>query len=77
MVRPVAYTGVCLSIVYARLLDGSTPAKAFFDDLPRNVQNRFGVAFKKIGDTGKLYNKEQFKTPTAHSSTSSNVNSTG
>jgi phage-related protein len=61
MARPVAYAGPCLSIVYATLLDGSSPAKTFFEDLPRKEQIRFGVAFKKLGDTGKLYNREQFK----------------
>jgi hypothetical protein len=61
MARPVAYAGACRHIVYARALDGSHPAKDFFDGLPPNIKNRFGVSFKKLGDTGKLFNKEQFK----------------
>jgi hypothetical protein len=61
MRRPVAYAGVCRQIVYARALDGSYPAKQFFDALPQKIKNRFAVSFKKLGDTGKIFNKEQFK----------------
>src|ERR1700730_4678659 len=62
MARPVAYAGASRQIVYARAVDGSNPAKEFFDALPQKIKSRFGVSFKKLGDTGKLYNKEQFKT---------------
>jgi hypothetical protein len=61
MARPVAYSGGCRTIVYAVLLDGSSPAMEFYDGLPRIVRNRFGVAFAKLGSDGKLFNKEQFK----------------
>jgi hypothetical protein len=61
MARPVAYAGVYRHLVYARARDGSYPAKEYFDGLPSNIKNRFAVSFKKLGDTGKLFNKEQFK----------------
>ncbi|MGD1072636.1 MAG: type II toxin-antitoxin system RelE/ParE family toxin [Bryobacteraceae bacterium] len=61
MDRPVAYEGSVRLILYARALDGSHPAKQFFDALPEKIKRRFAVAFRKLGDTGKLFNKEQFK----------------
>jgi|HubBroStandDraft_5_1064220.scaffolds.fasta_scaffold547724_1 hypothetical protein len=61
MRRLLAYAGVSRQIVYARALDGSYPAKEFFDGLPQKIKNRFGVSFKKLGDVGTLHNKEQFK----------------
>jgi hypothetical protein len=61
MRRPVVYAGACREIVYARAFDGSYPAKHFFDALPAKIKNRFAVSFKKLGDTGKLYNEERFR----------------
>src|SRR5260370_41563163 len=61
MPRPNAYVGSVFSVAYAERLNGTHPAKEFFDNLPENIKRRFGVSFKKLGDTGKLWNKEQFK----------------
>lgn len=61
MARPLAYAGSCRKLVYAKSRDASYPAKEFFDALPLKVKNRFGVAFQKLGETGKLFNKQQFK----------------
>lgn len=41
--------------------DGSNPAKEFFDELPIAIKRKFGVSFKKLGDTGHLFNKQKFK----------------
>ena len=61
MPRPDAYVGTVFRVAYAERLDGTHPANEFFDNLPRQIKNRFGVSFKKLGDTGKLWNKEHFK----------------
>lgn len=57
----MAYAGLCSQIDYARARDGSYPAKQFFEALPENVKYQFAVLFKKLGDTGRLFNKEQFR----------------
>jgi hypothetical protein len=61
MSRPVAFRGLMFSIEYALLADGTCPGLEYYNDLPRQFKNRFNVLFKKLGDTGKIFNKEQFK----------------
>lgn len=60
MARPEAYPGANFRIVYAVCASGS-PAKEFFDALDPKIQRKFAVSFKKLGDEGKLFNKEHFK----------------
>jgi hypothetical protein len=62
MSRPVAHRGPQFSIEYAVLADGTSPGLEYYDGLPRQFKNRFNVLFKKLGDTGRIFNKEQFKT---------------
>jgi len=61
LARPVAYLGSCRVVVFATCKDGSCPARTFFDDAPEKVRRRFAVLFKRIGDTGQISNREQFK----------------
>ncbi len=61
MARPEAYSGHAFRLRYAECLDGSHPAQEFFDGLPDQIKKKFGVSFKKLGDMGKLHNKEHFK----------------
>jgi hypothetical protein len=57
---PSAYSGLRCQLVYARAGNGSYPAKQFFDSLPEKVKYQFAVLFKKLGDTGTLFNKERY-----------------
>ncbi len=58
--NPLAYSGLRCQLIYARTRDGSYPAKEFFDSLPANVKYQFAALFKKLGDTGRLFNKERY-----------------
>lgn len=49
------------TIEYAICADGSMPAKEFVDALAEGEQRRLDTLFRRMADTGKIFNEEQFK----------------
>lgn len=60
--RPlVVVRGTMRSIEYAVCANRSMPAKEFIEGLDEGDQRKLDVLFRKMAETGKLFNKEQFK----------------
>ena len=49
------------TIEYAVCANGSMPAKEFVEGLDESEQRRLDVLFRRMADTGKVFNTEQFK----------------
>jgi phage-related protein len=41
--------------------DGSMPAKEFIHGLGEDVQRKLDVLFRRMADTGRIFNEQQFK----------------
>jgi len=57
----IAYCGGKLTIEFARLSNGSIPASEFLTALEERWQARLLVLFQRLGDFGRIDNREQFK----------------
>lgn len=58
--RNVLHDGPARNIAYARLSNGSEPARAFFDSLSGEDQNKFMSLFVTMCETGRILNEEKF-----------------
>ncbi len=61
MERPVAYEGSCKKVVFALRHDGGSPAAAFYDALSFSDQAKLLTLFERMGDHGRIANREKFK----------------
>lgn len=61
MSRPVAHDGVCLTIVFALLQDGTSPALEFFEGLEDSDQAGLLKLFQLLGNFGKISSDQKFK----------------
>jgi phage-related protein len=61
MANKVAYSGLCLTIEFATLPNGTCPGQEFFSSLDERWQAQLIVQFKRLGDTGRISNREKFK----------------
>jgi hypothetical protein len=60
--RPdVVVRGTARTIAYAVCSDGSMPAKEFVEGLDDSDQRKLDTLFRRLADTGKIFNREQFK----------------
>lgn len=57
----VVYRGTRFTIEFAVLVDGSQPAAVFVQALDRQFQARLNVLFERLGESGQIHNREQFK----------------
>lgn len=57
----VVVRGAARTIEYAVCLDESMPAKEFIEGLDESSQRKLGTLFQRLADTGKIFNREQFK----------------
>ncbi|NLG44769.1 MAG: hypothetical protein GX547_16125 [Phycisphaerae bacterium] len=58
---PIVVRGIARTIEYAVCLDGSMPAKDFVEALDDSDQRKLDTLFRRLADTGKIFNREQFK----------------
>lgn len=61
MPRPPEYEGIRFRIACLELADGSCPAGEFLDGLDESDRRKLDTLFERLGDHGKISNKEQFK----------------
>lgn len=61
MAIDVAYVGQRFTIGYAKLKDGSVPAREFLAQQDPRWQARVLSLFQRLGDTGVIQNREHFK----------------
>ena len=60
--RPVIVVrGTARAIEYAVCSDGSMPAKEFIEGLDDSDQRKLDTLFRRLSETGKIFNREQFK----------------
>jgi len=60
--RPVVVVrGTMRTIEYAVCANRSMPAKKFIEGLDEGDQRKLDVLFRKMAETGKLFNKQQFR----------------
>jgi hypothetical protein len=57
----IAHSGSQFTIEFAEVGDGSMPAKSFLDHQEPKFQARMYALFKRLGDSGRIANQEQFK----------------
>jgi hypothetical protein len=57
----VAYSGAKLTIEFAKLMDGTIPGLQFLREQDARHQAQIHVLFKRLGDEGKISNREKFK----------------
>jgi len=57
----VVVRGAMRTIEYAVCANGSSPARGFIESLDERDQRRLDVLFRRMADTGKIFNREQFK----------------
>lgn len=57
----VVYKGAQRTIEYAVRSNGSVPAREFIESLDQSEQARMLALFTRLGDSGKITHKEQFK----------------
>lgn len=57
----MVYRSAVCTVEYATCLDGSMPAKEFYEALPVSEQRKMMTLFERIGDKGRIFNREQFK----------------
>jgi len=56
------YVGSIFRIEYAICIDGSMPAKSFIEgELDEKEQHKLATLFQRLGDAGKISNREQFR----------------
>jgi hypothetical protein len=62
MERPIAYLGSCFTIVFAVAANKTSPAEEFYDsDLSELEQAKMLKLFERMGDAGRISNRENFK----------------
>lgn len=61
MARSPEFEGRALTIQALELADGSCPAGDFLDALDEGDRQKMDVLFERLGDTGRITNKEKFK----------------
>ena len=61
MKRAPEYVGAQFTIVCQELPDGSCPVGEFLDGLDESDRNKLDVLFERLGDHGKISNREKFK----------------
>lgn len=61
MPRPPEYAGPKLSIECMERVNGSCPAGAFLDELPKKSRTKLDVIFELLGDNGRIQNVTKFK----------------
>lgn len=59
--NPVLVRGRHRTIEYARCANGSLAAKAFIEGLDESDQRKLDTLFRRMAETGKIFNREQFK----------------
>jgi len=57
----VLYRGPCAIVAYARQSNGNRPAKGYIENLQPSDQAALAKSFKKLTDTGKIWNTERFR----------------
>ena len=57
----VFFKGAVLAIAYAVRADGSMPSKEFLESLAKADRTKLRVNFEKLGNMGKITNRERFK----------------
>lgn len=57
----VLIRGSMRTIEFARCANGDVPARQFIEDLDESDQRKLDVLFRRMADTGKIFNVEQFK----------------
>lgn len=57
----LAYAGCKLTIEFAELRDGSIPGLEFLNSLDARWQAQMHVLFERLGDEGRISNREKFK----------------
>lgn len=58
---PVVVRGTMRTIEYATCSNGSKPAKEFVENLNDSDLRKLMTLFRRMADTGKIFNREQFK----------------
>jgi hypothetical protein len=61
MADNLAYAGRVFRIEFAKLNDGSIPALDFLSGQKPQHRARLFVLFTKMGDTGRIHNREHFR----------------
>jgi hypothetical protein len=61
MKGPIAHPGSKLWIEYAVCVNGTCPAKEFFDSLDAPERRKMMALFRQMGDEGKIWNRRRFK----------------
>lgn len=61
MARPPEFEGTHYTIQCLDLGDGTCPAGDFLDSLDGSDRRKLDVLFERLGNTGKIWNKEKFK----------------
>ena len=59
--RPIVARGNLRTIEYAVRANGSMPAKDFIEGLDDRELRRLDTLFRRMADTGRIHNNEQFK----------------
>ena len=59
--RSIVVRGSLRTIEHAMRANGAMLAESFVETLDEKDQRRLGVLFRRMADTGKIHNKEQFK----------------
>ncbi len=59
--KPIVLRGIARTVEYAVCSDGSMPAKEFVEGLDESDQRKLVTLFRRLADTGKIFNREQFK----------------
>jgi hypothetical protein len=61
MERPIAYSGCALTVVFAVCQNGESPGERFYDELDEKDQAKMLKLFTRMGEVGKIANRENFK----------------
>jgi hypothetical protein len=59
--RPIVVRGSLRTIEYAVCANGTMPAKSFIEGLDESELRRLDTLFRRMADTGKIHNSQQFK----------------
>lgn len=53
--------GPCAIVAYARRENGNKPAQSYIENLEQSDQAKLARSFKRIANTGNIWNKERFR----------------
>jgi hypothetical protein len=61
MGRLIAYSGCALTVAFAVCQNGESPGEEFYDGLDEKDQAKMLKLFVRMGDVGRIANRENFK----------------